>query len=192
MPRIYTRTGDDGTTGLIGGKRVTKDSPRIEACGSLDELNAGIGVVRSQTLPDGVDRILRLVQETLFRMGSEIASPEDSGSMNPRLRDEEIRTLENEIDAFESSLIPLKKFILPGGTSVGAQLHLVRALARKTERRCLSLSRTESLNPRILRYLNRLSDLCFVLARYVNRQQSVPEEHPTLAKIAPDKNKRHP
>jgi len=185
LPRIYTRTGDDGTTGLIGGKRVAKDSPRIEACGSLDELNASIGVVRSQILPDNVDGVLHLVQEILCMIGTELASPKDSDG-GPRLGDEEVRTLENEIDTFENSLTPLKQFILPGGSSAGAQLHLVRVLARKTERRCVSLSRTENLNPRILHYLNRLSDLCFVLARYVNQQQSVPEEHPTFGKDETD------
>jgi cob(I)alamin adenosyltransferase len=182
LPRIYTRTGDDGTTGLIGGKRVTKDSPRIEACGSLDELNAAIGVVRSWSLPDDVDRILHLVQEALFKIGSELASPEDSGRGNPGLEEREVRNLESEIDAFESGLTPLRDFILPGGTGEGAQMHLVRALARKAERRCVSLSRVENLNPRILRYLNRLSDLCFVLARFVNHQQSVPEEQPSFGK----------
>ena len=180
MPRIYTGKGDDGTTGLIGGKRVSKDSPRIEACGSLDELNAGIGVVRSQKLPDDVDRILHLVQEMLFRIGSELASPDDSGRGSRKLDDTDVGNLESEIDTFESGLIPLRRFILPGGTAAGAQLHLVRALARRTERRCVSLSRTGNLNPQILRYLNRFSDLCFVLARYVNRQQSVPEEHPNF------------
>lgn len=170
LPRIYTRTGDDGTTGLIGGKRVTKDSPRIEACGSLDEVNAGIGVVRSYALPDSVDRVLQRVQEILFRIGSELASPKDSDSGRSKLGEEEVRNLENEIDAFENDLTQLKQFILPGGTGAGAQLHLVRTLARRTERRCVSLSRIESLNPQILRYLNRLSDLCFVLARYVNQQ----------------------
>lgn len=182
MPKIYTRTGDDGTTGLIGGKRVMKDTPRIEACGSLDELNAGIGVVRSHALPDDVDRALQRVQENLFRIGAELASPEDSGRRGPGFGDEDIRNLENEIDNLERDLTPLKHFILPGGTRAGAQLHLARALARKTERRCVSLSRIEKLNPRILHYLNRLSDLCFVLARCINRQQSLPEAQPTFGK----------
>lgn len=182
LPRIYTRTGDDGTTGLIGGKRVKKDSFRIEACGSLDELNAAIGVGRSQTLPDNVDRVLQLVQEVLFMIGTELASSNESDAAGPRLGDEEIRNLEREIDTFESGLAPLRQFILPGGTNAGSQLHLVRALARRTERRCVSLSGIEKLNPKILRYLNRLSDLCFVLARYINRQQSVPEKHPTYGK----------
>ncbi len=179
LPRIYTRTGDDGTTGLIGGKRVTKDSPRIEACGALDELNAAIGVARSQTLPDDVDRALKLVQEILFMIGTELAWSKETDAGRMRLGDEEVRNLEREIDTFESGLAPLKQFILPGGTPAGAQLHLVRALARRTERRCVSLAGTEKLNPKILRYLNRLSDLCFVLARYINQQQSVLEEHPT-------------
>jgi cob(I)alamin adenosyltransferase len=182
LPRIYTRTGDDGTTGLIGGERVMKDSPCIEACGSLDELNAAIGVARSRTLPDNADRVLKLVQEALFRIGTEVASIKESGAERTELAEEEVRNLEREIDAFESGVAPLKQFILPGGTTAGAQLHMVRALARKAERRCVSLSGTEKLNPMILRYLNRLSDLCFVLARYINRKQSVSEEHPACVK----------
>ena len=178
MPKIYTRSGDDGSTGLIGGKRVTKDSPRIEACGSLDELNAGIGVARSQIVPDSVDGVLRRVQEILFVIGAELAHPEASGRGDPVLGDDEIRNLENEIDKFEESLKPIRQFILPGGSRAGAQLHLVRALVRRTERKCVALSRNEELNSRILGYLNRLSDLCFVLARYVNQQESAPEEHP--------------
>jgi cob(I)alamin adenosyltransferase len=180
LSRIYTRTGDDGTTGLISGKRVSKDSVHIEACGSLDELNAAIGVVRSHALPESVDKALRLVQESLFTIGAELASPEEADPKNQRFGNDEIGNLEKEIDAFEESLTPLKQFILPGGTAAGAHLHLVRAVARRAERRCVSVSRIKRLNPQILVYLNRLSDLCFVLARYVNRQQSVSEFHPTI------------
>lgn len=179
LPRIYTRTGDDGTTGLIGGKRVRKDSPRIEAGGALDELNAAIGVARSRTLPDNADRVLKMVQGILFKIGTELASSNKADEGITRLGEEEIQILEREIDTFESGLSPLKQFVLPGGTITGAQLHLVRTLARRTERRCVSLAGAEKLNPNILRYLNRLSDLFFVLARYINQQESVSEEHPT-------------
>ena len=165
LPRINTRTGDDGTTGLIGRKRVRKDSPRIEAGGTLDELNAAIGVTRSRNLPDNADRVLKLVQGVLFRIGTELASPKEADAGITGLGEEEIQSLEREIDTFESGLPPLKQFILPGGTITGAHLHLVRTLARRTERRCVSLAGAEKLNPNILRYLNRLSDLCFVLAR---------------------------
>jgi cob(I)alamin adenosyltransferase len=180
LARIYTRTGDNGTTGLIGGKRVSKDSPRVEACGSLDELNALLGVVRSQALPERIDRILQSVQDCLFTIGAELATPEGVAPHSGKLDDEEVRNLEKEIDAFENVQPPLRRFILPGGVRAGAELHLARAVARRAERLCVSLSRVEKISPQILRYLNRLSDLCFVLARDVNRQQSVPELHPTF------------
>ncbi len=180
LTRIYTRTGDDGTTGLIGGERVPKDSPFIEACGSVDELNALLGLVRSHPLPDRVDKVLQRVQDRLFTIGAEFATPEGVEPKSRGLDDEEVRSLESEIDAFEEDLQPLKQFILPGGATAGAELHLARAVARRAERRCVSLSRLQQINPQILRYLNRLSDLCFVLARYVNWRQSAPELHPTF------------
>jgi cob(I)alamin adenosyltransferase len=183
VTKIYTKTGDSGTTGLIGGRRVSKDSPYIEAGGSLDELNALIGVVRSHNLPDNVSQSLQRVQEDLFLIGAELAAPQ--GKEQPQGRgigDDEIRRLEHEIDGIESGLEPLKQFILPGGSIPGAQLHLARAVARRTERYCVTLSRTETINSKILQYLNRLSDFCFVLARYVNRLQSIPEPHPTSGK----------
>jgi len=178
LPRIYTRTGDDGTTGLIGGKRVSKDAGSIEACGSLDELNALIGMVRSRIIPDKVDKVLLAVQENLFTIGAELATPEDAPEKKREIRDADVLALEKEIDSFEEVLPPLKRFILPGGEAAGAELHLVRAVTRRAERRCVSLSRLQKINPQILRYLNRLSDLFFVLARYINRQQSIPESHP--------------
>jgi len=182
LARIYTRTGDDGTTGLIGGKRVSKDSPRIEACGSLDELNALLGVVRSHTLPDRVDRELQLIQNDLFTIGAELATPQGVERIDRHIRNEDVQRLEERIDSFEEGLKPLKQFILPGGAGAGAILHLARAVARRAERDCVALSRLEKINPGILSYLNRLSDLCFVLARYVNRDQSASESHPTVAK----------
>ena len=180
MAGIYTGTGDDGTTGLIGGKRVSKDSPYIEAGGSLDELSALLGVVRSYELPDRVDTVLRRIQSQLFLIGAELATPKGIGLNATKIGNKDILDMEGEIDAFESSLQPLRQFILPGGTLAGAQLHLARAVARRTERQCVALSRTEKVSPEILRYLNRISDLCFVLARYINFQQSVPEAFPSL------------
>jgi cob(I)alamin adenosyltransferase len=179
LSKIYTRTGDDGTTGLIGGKRMSKDSPRIEACGSLDELNALIGVVRSHGLPERIDEVLRRVQEELFTVGAELALPEDAAPRDGELGDERVRNLEKLIDTFEDSLTHIRQFILPGGSVAGAELHLARAVARRAERRCVSLAQLGKNNPWILRYLNRLSDLCFVLARAVNQQQSAAESHPT-------------
>ncbi len=180
MARIYTRTGDDGTTGLIGGKRVSKDSQTIEACGSLDELNALLGVVRSHALPDGIDGILQRIQDRLFTISAELATPGGVEPRNRGLGNEEVRIMESQIDEFEDKLPPLRQFILPGGAGASADLHLARAVARRAERHCVSLSRLEKINPQILRYLNRLSDLCFVLARYINQQQSGSELNPTF------------
>jgi cob(I)alamin adenosyltransferase len=178
VARIYTRTGDDGTTGLIGGKRVSKDSPLIETNGSLDELNALIGIVRSNPLPAMVEKVLQRLQEDLFVMGAEIATPEDATRKGHKIGDEDIKNLEHEIDALENDLVPLKSFILPGGTKAAAELHLVRAVARRAERQCVAQSRLVKIAPNVLSYLNRLSDLFFVLARYVNQSQNVPELHP--------------
>ena len=150
----------------------------MEACGSLDELNALLGFVLSYSLPDRVDAVLRTVQDKLFAMGSDIAAPAGKRRVDRGLRDEDVQALEREIDALEYDLPPLKKFILPGGSVQAAALHWVRAVARRAERCCVGLARIEKIDPCILRYLNRLSDLCFVMARYVNLQQSVPELHP--------------
>jgi cob(I)alamin adenosyltransferase len=182
VTRIYTKTGDSGTTGLIGGKRVPKNAPQIEANGSLDELNALIGIVRAQTLPARVDAVLQVVQDDLFTIGSQIATPEEKNRQAPGIGDREISRLEREIDTIENDLEPLKRFILPGGSMPGAGLHWVRAVTRRAERSCVTLSQTENVDPSILRYLNRLSDLCFVLARYVNKQQGIPERHPSFGK----------
>ena len=179
MARIYTRTGDDGTTGLVGGQRVPKDSPLIEACGSLDELNAQLGVVRSCELPDDVNTMLQNIQSDLFTIGTQIATPEGSNIKIQRISDDEVANLEHEIDALENTLLPLRQFILPGGSSAASALHLARTVARRAERRCVSLSRSAKIDPQVLHYLNRLSDLCFLLARYANQIQSVPELHPS-------------
>jgi len=180
VAKIYTRTGDDGTTGMVGGGRVAKDSPLVEACGELDELNALIGVVRSGEFPARADLILELVQNNLFAIGSEIMTPDGTAIKNGGFREEEIRNLEREIDALDQDLEPLRHFILPGGAKAAADLHLVRAVVRRVERRFVALSRIRTITPQVLCYLNRLSDLCFVLARYINRQKGVPE--PQLSK----------
>jgi len=180
LVRIYTRTGDDGTTDLIGRQRVPKDSRFIEAIGALDELNAHLGVVRSYSLPDQVDSALQVVQEQLFIIGAEIATPAETDNRNAEIGDEDIRNMEGLIDTYESSLTPLQQFILPGGAPASAQLHLARAITRRVERQCVALFRSGHLNPAILRFLNRLSDLCFVLARYINCQQSIFEKHPAI------------
>lgn len=185
MTRIYTKSGDDGTTGLIGGKRVRKDEVRIEAYGSVDELNAVLGVVCASPLPERVLRILRRVQDDLFSIGADLALPPGMQRSEwdiPGIADGDIQALEQEIDYCEVILKPLRRFILPGGIAPGALLHLARTVARRAERRCVNLARSERVDPQIIRYLNRLSDLCFVLARYVNQQNSQPETHPTFGK----------
>jgi cob(I)alamin adenosyltransferase len=175
VARIYTKTGDDGTTGLVGGQRVPKDSVLIETSGSLDELNAIIGLVRVCTLPEGVDKVLETIQNDLLAIGSQISTPEESGISIPCIGDDEVGTLEHEIDVLEERLSPLRQFILPGGSREAAELHLARTVARRAERRCITLSRSSKIDPRILRYLNRLSDLLFLLARYANQFQNVPD-----------------
>lgn len=185
MVRIYTRTGDDGTTGLIGGKRVSKDHLRIEAYGSVDELNALLGVVRSYSPPEPVERILQRIQDDLFTIGAALALPAGADRNRYKVPDvaaADVTALERDIDECEQQIEPLGKFILPGGTTAAALLHLARTVARRAERECVSLARAEALDPQILRYLNRLSDLCFVLARLVNRRSGQPEPYPTFGK----------
>jgi cob(I)alamin adenosyltransferase len=183
--RIYTRTGDDGTTGLIGGTRVTKDSPRIEAYGTVDELNAVLGFIRSYPLPTHLDRTLEHIQDDLFTVGANLAlSEEEAGAASriPELAETAVAALEESIDEHERTLEPLARFILPGGASQAALLHFARTVARRAERCCVRLAHLERVDPRILRYLNRLSDLLFVLARFVNHRESRPERHPTFGK----------
>jgi len=185
MARIYTTTGDDGTTGLIGGKRVPKDDLRIEAFGSVDELNAVLGVVASFPLPERVAAVLRRIQDDLFNIGADLALPAgaERGAWGiPGISEEDIRALEREIDACQETLPPLKQFILPGGCRPGAMLHLARTVARRAERRCVALARTQPVDPQLLRYLNRLSDLCFVFARIVNQENARPEVHPAFGR----------
>ena len=185
MVRIYTRTGDDGTTGLIGGKRVSKDHLRIEAYGSVDELNALLGVVRSYSLPEPVESILQRLQDDLFTVGAILALPAGASRERynvPDITEAHVTELEKGIDECEQQVEPLRQFVLPGGTTAAALLHLARTVARRAERECVSLARAEALDPQILRYLNRLSDLCFVLARLVNRRGGQPESHPSYGK----------
>jgi cob(I)alamin adenosyltransferase len=185
VARIYTKTGDDGTTGLIGGQRVSKGSARVEAYGSVDELNAVLGFVCSYPLPGDTARKLRRIQDGLFTVGANLALEEGrtGEAWNiPEVSEQEIRALEEFIDATEARLDPLGRFILPGGTAAGAALHLARTAARRAERRCVLLASVEQVDARIIRYLNRLSDLCFVLARFVNRESGFAEVHPNFGR----------
>lgn len=169
--KIYTKTGDTGETGLYGGTRVPKDAMRVEACGTVDELNACIGFVRSQIQDEEIDAILHRIQNELFDIGADLATLEArrkaaSLRIPPTLTPE----LEREIDRFEGQLPPLKNFILPGGSTVGAAVHLARTVCRRAERRVVTLAKGEVVNPEVIIYLNRLSDLLFVLARTLNHR----------------------
>ena len=178
--KVYTRTGDDGTTGLVGGGRAPKDSSVIETGGDIDELSAHIGVARTFSLPDGVDAILQTVQERLLTIGIAVATPEGVNARILKICEEDIIIMEKEIDTLQSHLPPLAQFIFPGGSPAGAHLHLARAVARRVERRCVTISRTCAFAPEVIRWFNRLSDLFFVLARFVNNKQSATEKSPDI------------
>ena len=174
--KIYTKTGDTGETGLYGGIRVSKDSMRIEACGTVDELNACIGLVRSQSPDAEVDAILHRIQNELFDIGADLATLETHPkAANLRIPPTLTPELEKEIDRYEDQLPALKNFILPGGSACGATIHLARTVCRRAERCVVRLAETETANPEVRIYLNRLSDLLFVLARTVNHRSDEPE-----------------
>lgn len=167
--RIYTRTGDEGETSLFAGGRVRKDHPRVEAYGAVDELNAAIGLVRALGVDAELDAWLERVQRALFVVGSDLATPLDrSPDWLTRIDETAATALEREIDVLEAELEPLKHFILPGGTPGAAALHVARTVCRRAERAAVALAAAESVNPAALRYLNRLSDWLFVVARAAN------------------------
>jgi cob(I)alamin adenosyltransferase len=178
MPRltkIYTRTGDAGQTGLVGGERVSKDSPRIWAYGTVDELNSAIGLVRAFKPDKQTDLVLAGIQNDLFNLGAELATPPRSARSQknkptPWIEQQRIDELEKLMDELNSKLGSLKEFILPSGTPVGAQLHVARTICRRAERFCVRLSRQERLGALVIPYLNRLGDALFVLARWANRE----------------------
>jgi cob(I)alamin adenosyltransferase len=177
--RIYTRTGDEGTTGLFGGGRVDKHHPRVEAYGDVDELNAALGLARAVDAMPRIDEVLVPVQRDLFAIGALLATP-DRDKMHQQLEkaridDERIAQLERAIDDGEAELEPLKAFILPGGTPKAAALHVARTVCRRAERRVVALAREIEIPELALRYLNRLSDLLFVLARVANRRAGTGE-----------------
>jgi cob(I)alamin adenosyltransferase len=172
--KIYTRTGDDGETSLLGGERVRKDDLRIETIGSVDETNAALGVVRVELLrsgvaPKGVDAILAKSQHTLFNLGAELAARSSTQARAAIVSDADVAELEAAIDDYEAGLEPLRAFILPGGAAAAAQLHMARCICRRSERRLVELATHEQVRGELVRYLNRLSDLLFVLARVVNK-----------------------
>ena len=176
--KIYTRTGDAGGTGLFGGTRVSKHDPRVAAYGEVDELNACLGVVRSQDeLPKDVSELLEQIQKDLFAIGARLADPAEriaSRVAKVAVTGGDIQRLEDAIDRCEAELPPLRRFILPGGTRAGAQLHLARTVCRRAERSIVSLG-VDNIDRELLAYINRLSDLLFVLARGVNHRAGQPE-----------------
>jgi cob(I)alamin adenosyltransferase len=175
--RVYTRAGDKGQTALGGGQRVDKDSARIEAYGTVDELNSAIGVAISYGLDEGLASALRVIQQELFNLGSDLAILEADKKRLPvpQIESRHVEKLENLIDQLNEELEPLKSFIMPAGTAGAAQLHVARTICRRAERRTLSLSREEPLGPFVLPYLNRLSDALFVMARAENKAKQEPE-----------------
>ncbi|MDR7419232.1 MAG: cob(I)yrinic acid a,c-diamide adenosyltransferase [Armatimonadota bacterium] len=172
MPKIYTKTGDEGETGFFGGRRVSKDHARVEAYGTLDEVNSMLGLLVAHLDGDLAD-VVRRVQRTLFDIGAELATPEPGRV--PALGPEAAVALERHIDQWEEQLHPLRTFILPGGSRPAAICHLARAITRRAERRVVTLGRAEPINPEIVRYLNRLSDCLFVMARLLNRRAGVTD-----------------
>ena len=184
ITRVYTRTGDNGETALVGGKRLPKDSPRIEAYGTIDELNSIVGLARvfnEERLRKGkahrfLDGILRKIQDELFDLGSELATPPDfSYEGRYRVGEGEVKRLEGIIDECQKELGPLHSFVLPGGGKVGGYLHQCRTVCRRAEREILRLSRVEEIGEWPLKYVNRLSDLFFVLARWIAKRSGEKE-----------------
>jgi cob(I)alamin adenosyltransferase len=174
--KIYTRTGDDGTTGMLGPERVPKSDPRIEAYGSVDELNAVLGVARAADGAGWLSSELDSIQRRLFHVGAELAAT-DAGVIERlvRITDLDIADTEAVIDRLEQDLPPLTNFVLPAGSALAAHLHVARTVCRRAERRVVALERGALVEPRLVRYLNRLADLLFVMARWANRRAGIPD-----------------
>jgi len=173
--KVYTRTGDGGKTRLVGGEQRFKDDPRVEAYGSVDELNSHIGLCRELLRKTGREEFgdlisyLKTIQNELFNLGTQLAAPDDAKSMElPQLHENAVGKLESEIDSANKVLSELKSFILPGGSALNAQFHITRNVCRRAERRAVSLSQNEKVAPENIRYLNRLSDALFVWSRWVS------------------------
>lgn len=175
--KIYTKTGDDGTTGLLGAGRVGKDDPRIEAFGTVDELNAALGLVRAFRADAEIDAFLGRVQDELFAVGSALADPDPAGRFHNAVTAGHVEALERRIDALEAGLPPLTRFILPGGTPAAAQTHAARTVCRRAERLVVGLARQPGVHvpAELPVYLNRLSDALFVAARALNHRAGVAD-----------------
>jgi cob(I)alamin adenosyltransferase len=177
--KIYTKTGDKGETGLIGGRRVSKDHPRVAGYGDVDELSAAIGVARAHVTDAGLAALLEGIQRDLFAIGAQLADPKAAvgrRKAKAAVAAAQIARLEVAIDEREGTMPPLRAFLLPGGSQLGALLHLARTVCRRAERSVVSLARRHAVPSLVLVYLNRLSDLLFVLARYENRERGHPEQ----------------
>jgi cob(I)alamin adenosyltransferase len=174
ITRVYTKTGDAGQTSLVSGDRVSKADLRVSAYGDVDELNSVLGVTRTFPLDAELNELLGRLQNELFTVGADLATP--SGTPVPRVEEEMVTGLEEVIDKYLEELEPLREFILPGGSQAGAMLHLARTVARRAERVVVALAEREEINAAALHYLNRLSDLLFVLARVANKRAGTVEE----------------
>ncbi len=170
LSKIYTRTGDDGTTGLANGERIDKSNIRLEVIGNIDEINSLIGVIEATDIPDDISGYLLNIQHQLFDIGGEIATP-GNAAVSPAC----VERLEELIESYNENLPKLKEFVLPGGSLSASVFHLARSVCRRCERSMVELSRTEYVNPETLRYINRLSDLLFVLARALNQGEGGKE-----------------
>jgi len=174
--KIYTKTGDGGETSLFGGTRVSKADARIDAYGCVDELNSSLGVIRSLEPSPELEGILSELQNDLFVLGADLATPQSNSTATvPRIAHSNVERLERHIDNLEEQLEPLKSFVLPGGCRLAAELHLARTVCRRTERLVVALAKAEPIGGAPLVYLNRLSDLLFVMARFANLQAGHPE-----------------
>ena len=175
--KLYTRKGDSGRTSIWGGRRLSKDDPRMEAIGAVDECNAAIGSAMATALPGELNNMLRTVQARLFVVGSELMAPDRTGggSNLPRLDESDVFDLEAAIDSLESQLPELRNFILPAGGAAAAALHVARGVCRRAERRVATLNRVDDVVPVVPAYLNRLADLLFVAGRYANNAAGIPD-----------------
>ena len=172
--KIYTKTGDGGNTGLQGDFRIAKSHPRIMAYGTVDEANATIGVVLTNTLDDDITEILSQIQNDLFVLGSDLSN-QNLNDLKNRISIKNVETLEEAIDKFESELPPITNFILPGGNIAAAQIHQVRTIVRRAETLVVKLSDKDEINSNCIKYLNRLSDLMFVMGRLINKRKGVED-----------------
>ena len=173
--KIYTKTGDLGETGLFGGTRVSKASDRVSAYGDVDELNSALGLARIHPIDDERDALLARIQSELFELGAELASRPGKDAGVPKIEEAEVEILERAIERAEEELAPLTTFVLPGGSPGAAHLHLARTICRRAERSLVALGTIDAVRPEVLRYVNRLSDLLFVLARLANLRAGVAD-----------------